>query len=847
MSILAIIALGVGFFSGLRATKPSMILSASDYLNSKEMCDYVALSTIGYKSDEIDSINADSRIEKAVGGYNVDFLTDFEGKGLVLRAHLLTDDINKVHLIDGVMPSKPDECLADAEYFEDIIGKKIVISSANDEDTKDAFKNNEYTVVGTVYSPMYLNHQKGNTSLGNGKLDSFIFLGKDSLNFEYYNELYVNVKNDDECFSEEYDKFSKDYKDNIKNAVLENVEPRYNDAIDELNENKEKVEKGLDEIHSIDKNMLDPSVYPEKENDPNYLKVKEAVSKEGELQETLDEINDNLENLKCEVYVKSREDNLGYSSFENDVNIVDGVAKAFPIFFFLISALICATTMSRIINEERTEIGSLYSIGHSKSNIYFKYIIYAGLPAIIGCLIGFYLGNSFLPIAIWKAYEMMYCLPDFSICYDYSILVISLVVSLMCSVGITSFTLIKTLKESPASLLRPKAPIVGKKIFFEKIPFLWNNLKFTYKITIRNIFRYKMRVTMTIIGIAGCTALVLTGLGIKDSISNIAGDQFSEIQLYDMFVLYSDGIEAENLDNLPSAINNYVKLKQTTVDMKMSNDEYKTINLMVTDEEKYPEYFTLKNDDTSYGIPEKGNVIIDEQTAINAGVELNDNIDLKLESGSVISLKVSGIVKNYVYHYIHMSAETYNEYFDDKYVANTIFVRVDDSEDIYALSTKVQEDKDVSYVGIMEDTKESVEDVMKALNLVVYVIIFCAGLLSFIVLLNLGNINIAEREREIATIKVLGFYPNETTSYIFRENIILTIVGILIGLHLGKLLHMYVMKQIVIDVVTFKSQIYELSFVISVVLVFLFTLIVDFILRRSIKKVDMVGALKSNE
>lgn len=849
-AVFAIIFLGVGFYSGLKATKPSMIHSAEAYLHDSKVYDYQIYSTIGFSEDELVEFQESKMIKAVSGGYEQDVLSLFNENELVLRAHLLNEDVNSIYLLDGKLPEKGDECVVDGEYFGDfgdVIGEKIIIIDNNEEDTKDTFRYDEYTITGIVYSPLYLNHQKGNTEIGNGKLNSFFYVNKEGLDFTYYNVAYARMIEEYELFDASADQKLEDDSKTIRELVLDIVSSRYTNIITELLDKKKELEDTLSQIESIDEMILNPNIYFNGEEDSQYLEIIEMVSKKNEVVNGIEEINSLLDEQSLDVYVGNRTDNLGYSSFENDIDIIDGIAGIFPIFFLLIAMLICATTMTRLIKEERTEIGTLYSVGYSKVAIYVKYSIYAFIPSFLGAGIGFFWGNIVFPEVIWQAYKMMYCLPVFDSYMKFSLLAISFVFSLTSSWIITILVLKKTLMSSPASLLTVEAPIAGKKILLEKVPHIWKYVKFSHKITIRNIFRYKTRVCMTIIGVAGCTMLVVTGLGIKDSIANIASDQFGEIQLYDLYALYSNGLKSTDVDKLKVHTNSYTTLYQSTVDIKSSNGAYKAINLMVSDEKAYSDYFSLHNSEESFLLPETGYVIIDEKIAQYADVKVGDELEIRITEDDYISVKVSAIVQNYVYHYIHMSTETYEAYFQKEYDPNMVFIKNDTGVDAETLSEKIKNDTEVSYVGIMENTKESVEDVMKSLNFVVYVIIVCGGLLALIVLLNLGNINISEREREIATVKVLGFYKKETLNYVFRENMILTIIGIILGLPAGKLLHKFIMEQINIDIVTFKSQIFGTSFIVSVGIVFIFSLLVNLLLRRKIMEINMIEALKCND
>lgn len=850
-SILSIIALGVGFFTGLKSTKPSMVDTATSYVSEQNMFDYRIMSTIGYTSNEIKEINELKGVKKAEGSYYADFLSLFKGKDIVIRAHLMTDKLNQPYVVTGRLPEKEDECVIDDEYFAeygDLIGTKIIIADTNKENTKKQLKYKEYTVTGTVYSPLYLNHQKDTSVLGNGKVNAYIFIKERGFDFEYYNEMYLTYENKYNAFTKIYDKKMEEKVDKLEQNICDIVRVRYDDAIEEANKKISDAEDGLANFPEITEQMLQADLYPGGKKNPQYKELLKAKKKKEEIERKIEDAKKELGEYKePEVYAFERKTNLGYSSFENDSEIVDGIAKIFPIFFFLIAALICSTTMSRMVSEERTLIGTFYSIGYSKNSILAKYMIYSGSAAIIGCVAGYFAGSFLFPVAIWKAYEMMYCLPAIHCTIQIPLLILSIAVSLICSVGVTFFACKKILKEQPAVLLRSVAPLAGKKILLERIKFIWKHMKFLHKITLRNIFRFKKRMCMMILGIAGCTALVVTGVGIHDSIANIANDQFDEIQKYDMFVIFSEDAKQKVVDNMPEAVEASVFLKQSSVEVICKDKTYKSMNLMVTNEEKYLDFFTLSDTKGTVEYPGKGEVVIDRKIADLTGVSIGDNIQFVDSDKYKIQLKVSAIVNNYVYHYANISAETYEVYFKKDYVPNSMFLDIESGKDPHAVSTRLQEIDGVASVGIMQETRDSVEDVMTSLNAIVYLIIFCAALLAFIVLFNLGNINISERMREIATIKVLGFHANETSAYVFRENVILSFMGIIVGIPLGVLLHKYIMNQINIDIVTFKVQIFPISYAISVIIVIGFTIIVNAFMRIKIDKIDMTESLKSNE
>lgn len=553
---------------------------------------------------------------------------------------------------------------------------------------------------------------------------------------------------------------------------------------------------------------------------------------------------------KPELYVQTREDNLGFGSFESNSDIVDSIAKVFPVFFFLIAALVCSTTMSRMIEEERTQIGALRALGFTNGRIMWKYMVYSGSAALIGCIAGFLLGSKFFPYFIWIAYGMMFGFASLEYYFDVPLAVISLAVALICSTGTTYFACRGQLKHTPAEILRPKAPKAGKRILLERIGFIWNHLKFLHKVSARNILRYKKRMVMMILGIGGCTALVLAGFGINDSVAGIADHQYSEIEKYDMTVAFSETIDEKKLDSFNKTFDDDFKstavLQQTSVNI-IGSKATKSANLMITGDSNITKAVNFSKDGEQLDYPEKGEVLINNKMADIAGVEEGGTITLEYDDTKQIKLKVAGVYRNYVSNYIYINDETYENLFNKKYEPSIIFVSLTNPDEAHKVSERINNFDDVIGISLNEDIRNRVDDMMVSLNYIIILVIACAGALAFIVLFNLGNINITEREREIATIEVLGFYPRELGAYVFRENMILVLFGIMAGLPLGFVLHKFIMSRIIVDAVSFNEVIEPVSYVFTVIVVICFAVIVDVIMRRKLKRINMAEALKSVE
>lgn len=605
---------------------------------------------------------------------------------------------------------------------------------------------------------------------------------------------------------------------------------KYNEGVEDLQDGRTEYEDGL------------------KEYEDGLAEFDEEIA---DAKEKLADAKQELADLDApELYVLTRETNTGYVTFENDSLIVKNLASLFPIFFFLIAALVCSTTMTRMIDDDRSQIGTLRALGYSRGAILAKYLLYAGSAASIGCMIGYFGGGYLFPLVIWNTYGILYKIPGFVSLYDPGLFVIALAASLASSAGVTYLACRSEMERMPAELIRPKAPEPGKRILLERITPLWTRLKFLHKVTLRNIFRFKKRMIMMILGIAGCTALVLTAFGIHDSVANIANFQFDDIQKYDISVTRSDEITPEWLASLEEDCGDRM---DTHAAVLMASGELtghtatKSVYLIASDDPDITDIIDLHLNGSAVAYPGAGEVVLTEKLASLVGAAVGDTVTVSVSDTDKAQLRVSGIAENYVNNYVYMTGETYDRAFKADFEQKTLLLRVAEGADDHALAAMFLNMDSVTSVSVVSDTRRTIDNMMQSLNYVVALVLGCAGALAFIVLFNLGNINISERVREIATIKVLGFHARESGAYVFRESILLSMMGILCGLPLGVLLHAFVMAQIHVDMVSFKYVIEPLSFLLSVLLVVLFTVITDRIMRRKIARIDMAESLKSIE
>lgn len=571
-------------------------------------------------------------------------------------------------------------------------------------------------------------------------------------------------------------------------------------------------------------------------------KFAEALKQIESSQDQLDEYKD----IKLQTYALDRDANTGYYCFENDSNIVEGVAKVLPVFFFLVAALVCTTTMTRMIDENRTQIGTLKALGYGNGRIIMKYAIYAGSAALIGCFIGYFAGSILFPEAIWYAYKILYDFGKMTIVLNPIYGLIALIVSLLCTSGATILACRKELLSMPAGLMLPTAPKAGKRVFLEYIGFIWNKMSFLDKVAARNILRYKRRLFMMLLGIGGCTTLILTGFGVKDSVSNIVDDQFDKIMLYDYTINFSRDLSEGEMSSFKKEtaglLNDCVFVITDSADIK-TDSGYKSATIIATNDEDIKNEMHFGFDGENLPVPKKGGILISEKLASISNVKEGDMLTLRLSETRSIDLRVDGIFENYVMHFIFMSGETYSSEISADVGYRTAYARTEG--EIHSVSSDISKMNNVSLVTITQDFRLIIDDTLNSMNYIVGLVIICACTLALIVAYNLGNISVTERTREIATLKVLGFYPNETSAYVSRENIVITIIGAILGLPFGVLLTRFVVAQIKVDIVAFSAKISIPSFAYAFFMTILLSVLVSFALRKKINRIDPAESLKS--
>ena len=564
-----------------------------------------------------------------------------------------------------------------------------------------------------------------------------------------------------------------------------------------------------------------------------------------------------IENPKW--YVQTREDALTeYQGYGDNADRMRSIGKVFPVLFFLVAALISLTTMTRMVEEQRVQIGTMKALGYGKAAIAGKYIGYALIATLGGSIFGVLAGEKILPFIIIYAYMILYKhLPAILVPYHMSYALQASGIAVACTLIATIASCYKELAAEPAELMRPAAPKQGKRILLERIGIIWKHLNFTWKSTVRNLIRYKKRFFMTIFGIGGCMALMVVGFGLKDCIYEIVSLQYEKVQFYDAATYMSDDISEENRQQLHDYLDHNADIKETIearmqkTDVKSASGK-KTLYLMVpSDNEKIEDFLSFHsrtNKDEVYSL-KKDEVILTEKMASLLNVKVGDELTIEDEDRGDQTVTVGAICENYMSHYLYLSPEKYEELYGVPAEYNTIIYSVKDGKDdqIEKIGTKLLSMDGVLNVSYTSSIEGRLDDMLRSLNLVIVVLIVSAGMLAFVVLYNLNNINITERQRELATLKVLGFYDGEVASYVYRENILLTIIGSVVGMVLGNLLHRYIILTVEVEEAMFGRQIHWQSYLYSFLFTVAFSLFVNWVMFYKLKKIDMVESLKSVE
>lgn len=881
-AIMAIVAIGVAFFAGVTASSGDMKHSSDSYYDEYNMNDIRILSSIGFTSQDIEAVSKVYGVKAVYKTNTQDVLVDYDGRENV--AHIsgipvgkASDDdsyINQLRIKEGRLPQNDKECVV---KYEDTrksmqVGDVISFKSGTEDDINDTFKDTEYTVVGIVYTPCYVSYDLGSSGIGNGHINYCIYVGDDEFKNNYYTECYavIDGAKDMDTYSDEYKKLIDKYADDIKAISKERLDIRKQTVIDEYT--RAKADKKEELLETIKKNVEDSiteqyqAYYPGMDVSAMIAPYVKTAYEKAVAQFDFDAVNAEYDKKMNETladsdswewYVLTRESSYSFRDYESSANRMKAIATVFPLFFIIVAGLVCLTTMTRMVEEERGLIGTYKALGYGKATIALKYVIYAFLASLTGAVIGCAAGLRLFPYIIYESWNIIYQMPAIKYASHTILSVVAVASLILVTLIATLYSCYNELSEVPSALMRPKAPKNGKKILLEHT-FIWKHLSFTKKVTMRNIFLYKKRFFMTVIGIAGCGALITAGFGIKDSVQSIIDNQYGQIIHYDNILVFNKNADSDARNNLSDKISSDEYYKSSlmdyayTAEVKIpgSADDYSTEITVVNDTSAYMDYVTFRTRRSKKTIElDDSGVIISEKLAKDLNVKEGDNVLIHDEDNKQATVKVSGIMEMYINNYIFMTSEYYSQVFGYTPDNNRILgILTSDGDDIQSvIGDRYLTDNNVKSLTFVKANITRFENMIQSLDLVTWVLIISAGMLAFVVLYNLTNVNISERIREIATIKVLGFYDREVGEYVYRENIILTLIGGVFGLLLGMALHAYIMTTIELDGVMFGTKINISSFLISYGITILFSLLINIFMYPSLKKIPMVESLKSVE
>jgi ABC-type transport system, involved in lipoprotein release, permease component len=822
IAIILIIMLGVLIFVGVKAAGPSLNDSLNKTVADKNLSDIQVISTTGFSETDL-------KLARKVPGAQVE-ATKMKyvigGKSKVAVALYGYDDDakqNQLIMRSGRLPQKANEVVLDKNAkskYSYKLGQTFKF--ANDS----GLKQKNYKIVGFADSPQFIDNQsRGATNIADGQVQLFAYIPQSQLDMSVATmlNLHFNSLKDKNTFSDSY-KDSVDKKLSIlKRKFRDRDYQRTTEVTADYLKQFDQQQSQLDQLRAIDPQMASQQ----------QVKLNEARTKA-------------LKKAKTTYTWQTREDLPGFSAYGESSDRIAAIANVFPVFFFLIAALITFTTITRMVEEARSEIGTFKAFGYTKWEISKNYYYYAISAGVIGAILGAVIGNESLPRIVLALYKQYIAL-DWVVGLQWWVILIALVFSLLATLGAAVIVIRKELVEGPAALMRPKSPKSAKKILLERIKPLWNHLSFNRKVSYRNLFRFKSRMFMTIIGIAGGTALILTGFGIQNSIGASGNRQYGEIFDYQAVVKLNDDANQTKVKNIlqqDKQYKNSTAINSTTAKLKANGQQVNDVNVYTPNSlQQFKKYVHLNNN------LQKQGVILSKKTAQLLDVKKGDQLRVNLTGGKKISLKVGAITDNFIGHFLYLSPQVYQNKLGKVATSNTLLLHLSSQNSAQRkhLANMLLDSGEVMGTSYTHDVLDTVSKMSSSLKPIILIFVLLSGTLSFVVLYNLTNINVSERIRELSTIKVLGFYNNEVTMYIVRENIILTIFGIIVGYGVGNLLTAYILHQAATEQVIFPLTISWFGYLVATLLMIIFTAIVMLVTHKKLKHIDMIGALKSNE
>ena len=850
VSIMIIMFLGVFVFIGLKETTPAMVNTYNKTLEQHNIYDLRVTNDFGINDGDIDEIR---KLE------NIDKLETYNKKNYKLENSTNSIDIETLpkelatpKLIKGKLPTNNNEITV-VDSLEKIYKIGDTINLVDDKSEEKKLKNYSYKVVGYVHGADHTevssNNPTNNSYFGYINRENFQFDNVTGVNIKLKG---ISYKYSDKKYIEEVNKSRDQLIDILKERKL----------VDEKNyksNTSQKIKESEERLASIEKELASNLERLELLKNVDIQRYAEQSSKLNEAKKQLQDNKKKLEVSKRAFeetnYPRFNVENIRglvhYAQFIDSAGSLSFLANVFSIFLFSVSVLVSLTTLTRMVDENRTSIGTLKALGYSNRDIFKKYYIYGGVSTVIGTILGIIAGYLVIVPIIYNSYSRFFTLKEPYIVYNLHIIALAFLISILCILLAVFIPLRKNLKERSAYLLRPKAPSSGSRIFLENVSFIWKRLSFLRKVTFRNIFRYKVRMFMTIFGVMGCLTLMFIGFAIRFGVIDISNEQFKIINKIDVLATYNPYAEKEDIDKISkeigsnSNVENFTKVNVQKATVEKNNEVLDTAQLVTLDRNNYKDYITLMDNRSNIELP-KDSIVINEKLAYLYNLSVGDNFKVIINEKEY-TLKIGAINKNYFGNILYMDREYFSKVFDKTYSDNSFIIKMNNSDEVEKMASKLQDNPYVANVSDNSKIQENLDNFISGLDIIVVVMVLCSLALALVVLYNLINVNVSERQRELSTIKVLGFYPREVTIYVFREIFYLSIIGIVIGNYIAYRLYLKIILELASRTMMFSSRVPIAVYALSTGVTLVIIIFVMAIMHRRLKKVNMVESLKAIE
>ena len=833
IGITLLMAVSAFTFIGLKMAGPDMKNTAQTYYQEVNLADLTVSSNYGLDKNDTQTIKNQAKKATIDFGYLQD--TTINNSKTSLRVLSESKNISTSQLISGNLPKK-DNQIAISYLLRDKyhIGEWITLNEHSN------LKNSRFKIVGFIRPSEYTDKSNlGQTNVGTGQLSGVAIVKKSAFKAQSYSiaRIRFNKTKELDPYSSTYQKFIDNKKERLTNSLAQNSKLKKTEVDNNFKDAQKQIRQAKEQIQLAENKGLE------------ITKEKEKLEKQ---QKKLNEQEQEIKQLdSISYYVNDRKNDSGYDTYQSNSEKIELITNIFPVFLFAVAALVSFSTMTRFIDEERQNIGVLRALGYSKLDTSLKFVIYSLTAALTGVFIGAIGGYWILPRIIFNAYTANLTLTNFQSGFSWKYLFLTILIAILCTTGAAIIQLFIVLQAKTSELLLPKPPKNGSRILLEKIKPFWQHLSFNYKVTLRNIFRYKVKMIMTILGIAGCTGLLMMGFGIRDSLAGIGQKQYSEIIKYDLIAIDKNSLSSEQSSRLnqklsSSQVNKYLPVYFENVSKKIAGTNQDLSIIVPEKSSEISKYISLRNRSSGQKINlNSRGIVISEKLAKLLNLSIGDELSLVTTNGKKVKLPISNICEMYMGHYVLMNSNVYQKYFNKKVNSNAQLIELNNKKQTNSFANSLMKTGAVSAINLNTNNQQIIDSLIQSMNKVIFLLIGLAALLAVVVIFTLTTTNLEERMREIATLKVLGFYNNEASLYIYRETIILSIFGILIGFLVGNWLHGFIIDNLAPLNAMFRPGILFSNYLLSALIPLVITGIMAIFVNRKIKEVNMLEALKS--